>query len=116
MIDGDEQAQRLLVRALGALLGVLASLIMVAPEGTKNALYRALVGVTMGFIFAPVAPNLPFMGFLSGDGIDYALARGALMGFSIWWVLEIIARVLSSNDWIVEVLREAARLRGKGGQ
>lgn len=104
-------------RALGAVLGVLASLIMVAPESTRGAFYRVLVGVTMGFIFAPVVPNLPLMGFLSGDTTDVALARSAAAGFSIWFVLEALARFMSSTDWIVRTLKAMSELRiNKGGQ
>ncbi|WP_040604382.1 DUF6107 family protein [Sagittula stellata] len=99
------------VRVIGALVGVLASLIMVAPEGTRAALYRALVGVTMGVIFSPLADSLPFMGWMAGEDLDAVLARSALTGFVIWWVLEVIARLLSSNDWLVALLREMARMR-----
>jgi uncharacterized membrane protein len=99
------------VRVIGAMVGVMASLIMVAPEGTRNALYRALVGVTMGVIFAPLADSLPMMAWMSGEDLDSILARSALTGFVIWWVLEVIARLLSSNDWLVSLLRETARLR-----
>ncbi|AUC55720.1 hypothetical protein CDO87_03380 [Sagittula sp. P11] len=96
---------------IGAMVGVMASLIMVAPEGTRNAVYRALVGITMGVIFAPLADSLPFMTWMGGDDLDAVLARSALTGFVIWWVLEVIARLLSSNDWLVSLLRETARLR-----
>lgn len=114
MID-DEHGFNLVnttIRFIGSLLGVLASLIMVAPDGTRNALYRVLIGVSMGVVFAPTVPNLPLMGFLAGSGTDLILARGTAAGFSSWFVLEAAARFLSSTDWIVKVLQAVVN---KGG-
>ena len=104
------------VRLIGALIGVLVSMIMVAPDTSRAALYRFLVGLTMGFIFAPVIPNVYGMGFLAGDGTDFVLARGAATGFAVWFILEAAARLLSSRDWIVATAKAIIDLRAKGGK
>jgi len=105
-----------MVRIIGTMIGVLASLIMVAPDGTKSALYRVLIGVTMGFIFAPLIHNLPFAGFLDGDESDVALARAAVAGFITWFILEFIARMMSSTDWLVKTAQALLDIRAKGGK
>lgn len=111
----DDDLPSLAARGIGVLIGVLASLIMIAPEGTKNNAYRVLVSVTMGFIFAPVVSDLPGLGFLAGGGSDHALARGAASGFAIWSVLQVLARLLSNQGgWIERMLKEMARIRGGG--
>lgn len=110
---GNEGWHQTAARAIGVLIGVLASLIMIAPEGTKNNAYRVLISITMGFIFAPLVPDVPFMAWTDGDSIDHAMARGAACGFAIWSVLQAIARLLSARGGFVErTLREMARLRG----
>lgn len=100
-----------LMRALGAFIGVLASLIMVAPKGTRNLLYRTIVGVIMGVIFSPVMDDIFGLGFLSGPELDHVLARAAACGFSIWFILEFIARALSSQEWMERLAREFLRLK-----
>lgn len=111
----DDYLLNYVLRIVGALAGVLSSLIMVAPEGTKNSLYRVLVGVTMGVIFSPVLDSIPFLQFLSGDDAEHVIARAAACGFSIWFILEATARFLSSTDWIVGTAREIIRLRNNSG-
>jgi len=101
------------IRLLGAVAGVIASVMMVAPEGTKNALYRVWVGVTMGVIFSPVVPKLPLMGWLAGMGTDAMLARAAFTAFVIWFLLEAIARLLSSNEWLTRLARDFLSRGGK---
>jgi len=101
-------------RSVGVLIGVLASLVLIAPEGTRNAFYRIVFSFLMGVIFAPIAANLPLMGWLAGDGNDHIAAQGAAVGFVIWSVLEAIARFMSARDTLDRMLREMARLRGKG--
>ena len=92
---------------------MLASLIMIAPEGTKNNVFRVLISITMGFIFAPLVPQVAFMDWTAGDSIDHAMARGAACGFAIWSVLQAAARLLSiKGGWVERTLREMARLRG----
>jgi hypothetical protein len=113
MFDDHETAPYLL-RLIGALLGVLVSLVMVAPEGTKAAFYRVLVGVTMGVIFAPVMGSLPLLSFLAGETTDLIIARSAAAGFSVWFILEAIARLMSSTDWIVKTAKAIIELRNTG--
>lgn len=99
------------IRVIGAFLGVVASIIIVAPEGTRNALFRVWVGITMGAIFAPVVPLIRWLGFFAGEEADLALARAAFAGFTIWFVLELTARLLSNQTWIEKLLRELLRLK-----
>ncbi|MGR3599200.1 MAG: DUF6107 family protein [Heliomarina sp.] len=109
---GDET--RWIARALGAFLGVIASMIMVAPKGTKNAFYRLWIGIVMGAIFAPVVDDIWFLGGLGGDDFDHTLVRSAVAGFGVWFVLEFTARMMSSTDWLVELAKEVLRLRANG--
>ena len=106
----SEEMVRWLGRILGAVVGVLASMIIIAPEGTRNALYRLWVGVTMGVIFAPLLKSISF---ISGDEFDLILVRSAVMGFVIWSVLEATARFLSQKDWLVKLAQEILRLNSK---
>tara|TARA_R110002020_G_scaffold266238_10_gene481153 strand:- start:2116 stop:2463 length:348 start_codon:yes stop_codon:yes gene_type:complete len=115
-VTDNEWAHPLIVRAIGSAIGVIASMIVVAPAGTRNALYRGLVGAVMGFVFAPVAPHLWGLDFLAGENLDVVLARGAAMGFVIWWILELIARLLSSSEWVDRLVKELARKRAGGGE
>lgn len=108
MSDLSEGPGIWLVRALGALAGVIASLIMVAPVGTKNAFYRVWVGVTMGVIFAPIVHQIPGLGWLAGMTVEHVMARAA---FVSWSLLEFIARMLSSTDWLVKLAQEILRLK-----
>lgn len=113
-MENWQDAWHWLVRGIGALIGVIASLIIVAPAGTKNAMYRAWVGVSMGVIFAPVVPQLPWMAWLAGISVEHILARAAFAGFATWFALEFIARMLSSTDWLVRLAQEILRLRSGG--
>ncbi|WP_109468528.1 DUF6107 family protein [Albibacillus kandeliae] len=111
---GDEA--RWIARALGAALGVIASMIMVAPAGTKNAFYRLWIGIVMGAIFSPVVDDIWFFGGLAGEDFDHTLARSAVAGFSVWFVLEFTARMISSTDWLVELAKEVLRMNASGGR
>lgn len=114
LLDPESPIAGAAIRMLGAFLGVLASIIIVAPEGTQNALFRMWVGITMGAVMAPVVPGIWFLGFFAGDSPDLALARAAFAGFSIWFVLELTARLLSASVWTERLLRELIRIRGGG--
>ena len=106
----DEALSTYALRIIGTFIGVLASVIMVAPEHTRAALGRVVVGVSMGFIFAPTVPLWgalgfhPF-GFLAGSENEMILARSAASGFTIWFILELLARLLSSTDWLEKLAR-----------
>lgn len=113
MIENEPSLSDTALRVIGTILGVLVSLIMVAPEGSRNAFFRVLGGLVMGFIFAPTIHHLPMLGFLSGDSADFMLARGATAGFSVWFILEAAARLLSSTDWIVKTAKAIIELGGK---
>ncbi|MGR3456087.1 DUF6107 family protein [Pseudooceanicola sp.] len=110
MLD-HHQITEAAIRGLGALIGVLASIILIAPDPTRNLAYRVMISLAMGFIFAPVLPHIPPFGFLGGAQLEFVMARGAAAGFGIWSVLEVIARLLSSTDWLVRLAREVIRLR-----
>jgi len=107
----DDDTNKLIYRAFGALIGVMASMVMIAPEGTRNALYRVVVSVICGTIFAPVAGNI--FGFLDGPEWELVLARGTATGFSVWFILEAFARLFSTN-WIDRLIVERLRLKGDG--
>ena len=107
--DGASEGARL----MGAFLGVLASMLMVAPEGTKNALYRSIGGLVLGFVFSPVIPNIYFMSWLGGDDFYMTLARATFSGLVVWFVLEFIARMLSSTEWLEKLAKEILANRGK---
>lgn len=114
MFDNDNLSHGA-VRLIGTAIGVLASLIMVAPTGTKAALYRVLIGLTMGYIFAPTMDQIWGLAFLSGDELDLVLARGAAAGFAVWFILEAVARFLSSTDWLVKLLRQLVTSKNQIG-
>lgn len=106
----DETYMKYAVRFIGTLIGVMASLIMVAPAHSKAMVNRVLVSITMGFIFAPAVPLFGLFGvvpfaFLSGEGADMIMARAAACGFCVWFVLELIARMLSSTEWLERLLK-----------
>lgn len=107
----DDWSGTWVFKSMGALAGVLASLVIVAPESTKNALYRAIIGVVMGVIFSPATQNLVF--FLDGDGLEHHLAAGAATGFTVWFILEGVARLLSSRDTVTRLLEELLRISGR---
>jgi len=116
MADFSEEWVRWVARGLGALLGVISSMIMVAPEGTRNAFYRLWIGIVAGMIFAPFIPNLPGLGGLAGDGVSNFIARSFVSGFGVWFILEATARMLSNTDWIVKIAQEVIRLRSGGSK
>lgn len=114
MFDLDD-LPHVIARGFGALLGVIASMMIVAPEGTKNAIFRLWVGFTMGFVFGPIMPQIAFLSWLGGEGVDHVMARAAAAGFTSWFALEILARLMSHNEWLVRLSREVLRIRA-GGQ
>jgi len=81
-------------KLLGSLSGVMISMAMIAPEGTRSAIYRIVLGTIAGVIFAPTTMRI--VPFFSGNGWDDWLAAGAATGFSVWFILEAFARWLSS--------------------
>lgn len=94
----------------GSAFGVLLSMLFVAPTNTRNALYRILFAPIAGLIFAPAVQNLFW--FLQGPNLEHHMAAGCAAGFSCWFVLEYIARLLSSREWLQRLLDEVLRLRG----
>ena len=102
-----------LVRAFGAFMGVLASLVIVAPLSMKHAFYRGLVGVSMGTVFAPIIQNAPILGWFHGETLEFVIARAAICGFVVYFILEITARLLSSERVITALVDELIRLRNR---
>jgi len=105
-----------LFKILGAFMGVVASLVIIAPLSVRNAIYRGIVGLTMGVIFAPILSNAGWFSFFHGPGNEMIMARSAAMGFVIYFVLEIIARLLSSEQVISALVDELIRLRAQKGK
>lgn len=83
-------------KLLGSLAGVLISMAMVAPEGTRSAVYRCILGTIAGIIFSPTMMRL--VPFFAGETWEDWLAASAATGFSIWFILEMFARWLSSPE------------------
>lgn len=110
MILEDKDAW--LAKAVGSFCGVLISLVMIAPEGTKNALYRVVLGFVSGVIFSPTVMSL--FPWFRGDTIEHHLAAGTLAGFSVWFVLEGLARILSSRKTLQRLIEEMLRIRNEG--
>lgn len=94
----------------GSAFGVLLSMLFVAPTNTRNALYRILFAPIAGLIFAPAVQNLFW--FLQGPGLEHHMAAGCAAGFSCWFILEFMARMLSSREWLQRLLDEILRIRG----
>ncbi|GLQ09263.1 hypothetical protein GCM10007913_11950 [Devosia yakushimensis] len=98
----------------GSVVGVLISMVMVAPKNTRNGAYRILLAPIAGVIFAPAAQSV--LWFLQGSTIEHHMAASCFTGFSCWFILEFTARMLSSEEWLRRLLEEVLRLRGdKGG-
>lgn len=98
-------------KLVGAVVGVLISMVMVAPKSTANGLYRILLAPIAGVIFAPAMQGLVW--FLQGSTIEHHMAAGCAAGFTCWFVLEFTARMLSSEEWLTKLLEEVLRLKGK---
>ncbi|SFV31417.1 hypothetical protein SAMN05216456_1334 [Devosia crocina] len=96
----------------GAVVGVLISMVMVAPKSTANGLYRILLAPVAGVIFAPGVQGIFW--FLQGSTLEHYMAASCFAGFSAWFVLEFTARMLSSDEWLTRLLEEVLRLKGKG--
>ncbi|MFA5897920.1 MAG: hypothetical protein WC829_02285 [Hyphomicrobium sp.] len=99
-----------LLKTIGSAIGVLISMVMIRPKNWLNALYRAALGTVAGAIFAPSVMGLFW--FLQGDDADHYLQAAALSGFVAWFVLEFIARMISSEDTLKRLLEEIMRIRG----
>lgn len=102
--------ERLLAKAVGVFAGTLLSLIMVAPESTRNAFFRVVVGCVSGVIFTPITQQL--IPVFRGDTFEILVAASAATGFTCWFVLEFIARIMSSRNTMARLLEEVLRLRG----
>lgn len=97
-------------KLLGTIIGVGISMVMISPRGIRNGVYRAFVGMVMGFIFTPATQNL--VPWLRGDTPDIVVAAACSTGFVVWFVLEALARFLSSKDTMRRLLEEMVRLGG----
>ncbi|MBN9347132.1 MAG: hypothetical protein J0I48_13185 [Devosia sp.] len=94
----------------GSAFGVLLSMLFVAPATSRNALYRILFAPIAGVIFSPAIQNL--LWFLHGPGLEHHMAAACAAGFTCWFVLEYVARLMSSREWLQKLLDEILRLRG----
>lgn len=103
----------LAAKFFGSVIGVLISMVMVAPRTTANGLYRILLAPVAGFIFAPSMQGLVW--FLQGSTLEHHMAAACAAGFTCWFILEFVARMLSKEDTLRRLLEEVLRLSGKGG-
>ena len=97
-------------KLFGAILGVGISIVMISPRSIRNGIYRGFVGMVMGFIFTPATQNL--VPWLKGDTPDIIVAAAVTTGFSVWFLLEALARFLSSKETLRRLLEEMVRLGG----
>jgi hypothetical protein len=99
-------------KALGSIIGVGISMVMIAPRSIKNGIYRAFLGTVAGIIFAPATQNL--VPWLRGEAPEMQVASACATGFTVWFILEAAARFLSSKDTLRRLLEEMVRLQGPG--
>ena len=104
--------QTLAAKFFGSAFGVLLSMLFVAPTNSRNALYRILFAPVAGVIFAPATQSMVW--FLQGDKMENHMAAGCATGFTCWFVLEYVARLMSTRQWLEKLLEEVLRLRGPG--
>lgn len=95
-------------KALGTIIGVGVSMVMISPRSARNGIYRAFIGMVMGFVFTPATQNL--IPWLRGETPDIIVAAACTTGFTVWFVLEAAARFLSSKDTMRRLLEEMVRL------
>jgi hypothetical protein len=93
----------------GSAFGVLLSMLFVAPANTRNGLYRILFAPIAGVIFAPTVQQLFW--FLAGTSLEHHIAAGCAAGFTTWFTLEFIARMMSQREWLEKLLRELLKIR-----
>lgn len=111
--DGEQTMDMTIWAAkfFGSVVGVLISMVMVAPKTTANGLYRILLAPIAGTIFAPGVQGMIW--FLDGSTLEHHMAAACAAGFMCWFVLEFIARMMSSDEWLTRLLEEVLRLKGK---
>ena len=97
-------------KLLGTVIGVGVSMVMISPRTLRNGIYRAFIGMVMGFVFTPATQNL--VPWLRGDAPDIVVAAAVSSGFAVWFVLEALARFLSSKETMRRLLEEMVRLGG----
>lgn len=102
--------EKTIAKVVGVLAGTLLSLVMVAPASTRNALYRILFGSLGGVIFTPVTQAL--IPVFRGDHFEILVAAAAATGFTCWFILEFIARIMSSRNTLARLLEEVLKLKG----
>ena len=102
----------LAAKFFGSAFGVLLSMLFVAPANNRNALYRILFAPIAGVIFAPSMQGVFW--FLQGSTLEHLMAAGCATGFCVWFVLEVVARMLSRQDTLQRLLEELLTLRGDG--
>lgn len=102
--------EKTLAKVVGVLAGTLLSLVMVAPASTRNAFYRIFFGGLGGVIFTPVTQAL--IPVFRGESFEILVAASAATGFTCWFVLEFIARIMSSRNTLARLLEEVLKLKG----
>ncbi len=95
-------------KLLGTIIGVGISMVMISPRSVRNGIYRAFVGMVMGFVFTPATQNL--LPWLRGEDPSIVVAAACATGFVVWFVLEALARFLSSKETMRRLLEEMIRL------
>lgn len=110
VIDMDDKWLPFAAKVFGVACGTLLSLVLIAPESTRNALYRIFFGGLGGVIFMPITQRI--IPFFAGDQLEIIVAASAATGFVCWFVLEFVARVLSSRVTLDRLFVELLRLRG----
>lgn len=109
--DSDKMDMTLwAAKFFGSAFGVLLSMLFVAPTNSRNALYRILFAPLAGVVFAPSVQAAVW--FLQGNSFEHHMAAGCAAGFTCWFILEFVARMMSSREWLERLLREILKLKG----
>lgn len=102
--------ENIAAKTIGVLAGVLLSMVMVAPESTRNAFMRVFFGFIGSFIFTPVTQNL--VPWLRGDSFEIIVAAGCATGFVCWFILEFTARLMSARKALDRLFIGMLKMRG----
>lgn len=85
-----------LVRAAGAAIGALLSLVYIPPKSVKEAVSRALFSVPSGFIFGFII--LDYMKW--PQTFQHWMAATVVVGMFSWLLAGVVVRILDSvNKW-----------------
>lgn len=83
-------------KIVGAILGSAISIAYILPKGRREAAIRFAVGVSIGFVFGPLAANQLSTYFVLSSALSQAelfLMGSSLASLCAWWALGILHRL-----------------------